>query len=100
MARKRYISSDLSTAGRLSQLGQEDLLAPLLYTWLIPHLDDWGRSSGDAHELRLLVIPGLPVTNEQVEGVLVRLEAAGLVHRYWVGGRFCLAVDPDPFYRQ
>ncbi|MEI6309811.1 MAG: hypothetical protein WCP58_09240 [bacterium] len=45
------------------------------------------------------MLPALPVSTEEVEAALLRMEEAGLVHRYKVQGQRFLAVDPGPFYK-
>lgn len=59
MARRRYISSKISTDKSVVQLAKDyGEFACLLYTWLIPHAEDNGCINADVEEILMLVIPG------------------------------------------
>ena len=99
MSRRRYISTDISTDAQLAMLAQHGPLPLLLYTWAIPHMDDWGRMTGDALQFKLLVCPALNVTVDEVEQVLEQIASAGLWLRYEVDERYYLAIPPEKWYR-
>lgn len=99
MARKRYISTEISTSGKLADLSSYGLLPLLLFTWSIPHMDDWGRITGDGRQFKLLVCPGLDVTVREVDETLNIIAAAGLWERYEVDGKRCIAVDPNKWFK-
>jgi hypothetical protein len=100
MPRRRAISTEISTDARVATLAANaGPLAVLLYTWAIPHADDWGRLTGDAVQFRLQVCPGLDVTVKQVDEALDAIAAAGLWHRYEVGGVKVIAFPPAAWYR-
>ncbi len=92
MSRKRYISTEISTDNKISELAECGLLAPLLFTWAIPHMDDWGRITGNAREFKLLVCPGLDVTNRDVEDAINHIVNAKLWIRYEHEGKQCISV--------
>lgn len=59
MARKRYISTEISVDSRINTLAREyGDFAVLLYTWLIPHAGDDGALTGNPEEIAMIVIPG------------------------------------------
>lgn len=59
MARRRYLSTDISRDARINKLAMEaGDFAALLYTWLIPHVEDDARLKGTAEEVLLMVMPG------------------------------------------
>jgi hypothetical protein len=99
MSRRRYISTDISTDPKLARLAAHGTLPMLLYTWAIPHMDDWGRMSGDPMEFKLQVCPALPVSIEEVEEALDYVEDAGLWQLYEVDGKECIAIDPERWFR-
>lgn len=100
MSRRRYISTDISTDPKVADLAEEGGAFPvLLYTWLIPHLDDWGRAPGDPKEIRLMVLPGFPCTSKDVEQALELMQKVGLIYRYEVAGKKYLCVNPETFYK-
>lgn len=59
MARRRYVSTTISTDKMIAKLANENgEFSALLYTWMIPHATDDGGITADPEELRLMVIPG------------------------------------------
>lgn len=83
MAKARMISRSISTSRKLARV---DDRAALLFTWIQPHTDDYGRMEGDAMTVRAKVCPMRPYTDEDVEASLKTLQKAGLVLRYEVEG--------------
>lgn len=60
MARRRYVSTDISDDDGLAELvAGEGYFVALLYTWLIPHADDQGSFSGNPRKLLSMVTPQL-----------------------------------------
>lgn len=56
MARKRYISSDISFDRAIGKVLETYGAEPvLLYTWMIPNADDEGKLTGDPYELRNII---------------------------------------------
>lgn len=99
MARKRYISTELSTDGKLADLSVHGFLPLLLYTWSIPHMDDWGRLTGDARQFKLLVCPALDILLREVDEALNQIAAAGLWERYEVDGKWCISVPATKWFK-
>lgn len=58
MARRRYVSTNVSIDGRLNRAAMQhgDFVA-LLYTWMIPHAGDDGTLRGDPDEIMAQVFP-------------------------------------------
>ena len=83
MANRRMISKSISVS---EQVNGMTLLARLLFTWMIPHTDDWGRMAGASRTIRALVIPLVDATDAEVEAALSEIESAGLIRRYCNGG--------------
>jgi hypothetical protein len=79
MAKWRALHSDISTSGQVDQLTEFE---QLLFTWMIPHADDWGVITGDARELKLKVLPGSDRTCQEMTGALRHMEEVGLVWLY------------------
>ena len=82
MARRRYISTSISTDSAVSKLAKNyGDFAALLYTWMIPHAEDDGCIRADIDSLILMVIPGFRwKTEEEVEDVLNGMVEWGLIH--------------------
>lgn len=79
MARKRYISTEISIDTKLNRVSD---LAALLYSWMVPHAGDNCRlSAKNAEELRLSVIPGRRRSDEEIEAAVAELVDQQLIGR-------------------
>ncbi len=77
MARRRYISTAISVDRQINRL---DDFAALLYTWMIPHVEDNATITADVEELMLIVIPGRrDKTAEDVRKALADMSQNGLL---------------------
>lgn len=81
MAQRRMISKSISTSKRLSALSTFEAL---LFTWTIPHCDDYGRMDGNAKIVKGIVMPLRDETIEEVESALKILTKKQLIERYTV----------------
>lgn len=81
MARRRYVSTEISTDPRVVKLAKRGgYLAVLLYTWMIPHAEDDGTITADPEELLLKVFPGFrEITIEDMEKYLHFMNDVGLI---------------------
>lgn len=57
VARRRYISTHVSTDKHVNRLAVDSDFAALLYTWMVPHAEDDATITADAEELTATVIP-------------------------------------------
>lgn len=89
MATRRMISKNISTSRKVNRLS---CFAALLYTWIIPHTDDYGCMDGDWVSVKAKVVPMQETTDKQIEKALKEIEAAGLITRYWHAGEQYLQV--------
>lgn len=97
MARRRYISTDISRDARINKLAmQAGDFAALLYTWLIPHVEDDARLKGTAEEVLLMVMPGRRDKQpEDIEAALQAMHDLGLIVWNPGGEEMCF---PESFY--
>lgn len=81
MARRRYISTDISLDARINALATESDFAALLYTWLIPHCEDTAMiPKSEVAELVMLVMPGRRDKSlADFEDALKLIESHGLI---------------------
>lgn len=87
MAEKRMISKSISISEKVNSL--PEYFDMLLFTWMIPHADDFGRLMGESTKVKALVIPLLPKTVREVSDSLQRLHDSGLIVWYTVdSGKF------------
>lgn len=97
MARRRYITTEISVDDRVTELAEANLLVPLLYTWMIPHAEDDATLRGTPRQITLKVLPGIPVTTQQVEDALSVMASAGLIE--WERELGVIGFPPASFYR-
>lgn len=83
MAERRMISKVISISEKVNSLS---LFGRLLYTWMIPHADDFGRLPGSPAKVRALVVPMADETVKDVEEALADMHKKGLIIWYEVNG--------------
>ena len=99
MARKMFFSSAAFTDDRL--MDAADLIGDkaLIWPWLIPYLDDWGRGSGNPRVVKATCFPSLPVSTESIADALGAFVKVGLLQAYDdARGRPVIAVDEDAWW--
>lgn len=83
------ISKSISTSTRLSEVST---FGKLLFTWIIPHCDDYGRMEGNPKILKAIVVPLCDESIEDVEKSLKELEKVAMIKRYEFGERKYLQI--------
>ncbi|MFC8686360.1 DnaD domain-containing protein [Brevibacillus porteri] len=91
MAERRMISKSISVSERVN--GLSDTFHMLLFTWMVPHADDFGRLFGSPMKIKALVVPMLDKTLKDVEEALSSLCREGLIQWYEVGGDQFIQID-------
>jgi len=89
MAQRRMISKSISTSTKLAEVST---FAKLLFTWIIPHCDDYGHMDGSAKLVKGIVVPLCDESTEQVESALQELEKIALIKRYDNDGKRYLEI--------
>lgn len=97
MARRRYISTEISIDSKIAKLaGIGGVLPVLLYTWMIPHAEDNGTITADPFEISLMVLPGFrQLTDEDISKAIDAIIEAGLMIK--LNGK--LQFPLDNFYK-
>jgi len=76
MARGRMIDNCISTSETVNDLTVREAF---IYTWIIPHLDDWGRISGSPRTLKAKIFPmKKEITIKYIEQALAKFKEWGL----------------------
>ena len=91
MAEKRMLSKVISISEKVNTL--PDCFDMLLFTWMIPHTDDFGRLVGSPAKIKALVVPMLDKTVKNIEESLTRLGENGLITWYEVDGEKIVQID-------
>jgi len=99
LARKRFITSEISVDERLAEIAVENPTVALMWPWIILHLDDWGRGPTSPVKIKLSVFPAFPFTTEEIQRAVERLGRAGLVYLYEVDGEGYMAVRPKTWIK-
>jgi hypothetical protein len=84
------LSKSISTSTKLAEVST---FAKLLFTWLIPHCDDYGHMDGTARLVKGIVVPLCDESSDQVELALKELEKAGAITRYEIDGRTYMQIE-------
>lgn len=84
MAEKRMVSKSISVSEKVNDL--PEIFDMLLFTWLIPHSDDFGRLPGSPAKVKGLVVPMMDKSKREIEESLGRLHDAELIQWYEIEG--------------
>ena len=99
MARKRFITSEISTDRKIAKLAEKNPTAAALWPWFITAFDDWGRMSADPIEVKLTIFPAFPYTSDDIETFIKLYHEFGIAYHYEVGEKSYLAVNPDTWLK-
>lgn len=84
MAQRRMLSRRIAQSKKVNSLS---LKAQLVWTWTIPFLDDYGRYTADAEDVKTEVFPkNRKITASAIKDALIEAQAAGLITLYKVDG--------------
>lgn len=99
MARKRFVSSDISIDKKIATLAEDNPTAALMWPWFTTAFDDWGRMGADPMEVKLTLFPAFPFTSKDIEEAILLFDERGLAHLYEVDGKLFLAVNPNTWFK-
>ncbi len=100
MARKVFISSEMSSDDKLLEVGEKDQQAVLLWPWILLTFDDWGRAEANAKVLKARIFPSLDsLSAEDIERALLLFGETGLVELYEVSGRRYMRIPEERWYK-
>lgn len=84
MANKRLLSKSISTSIKINSI---DEFSQLLFTWMIPHTDDFGRMDGEPEVVKALVMPMTRRSIKDFVRSLVLFASIGLIDWYSSNGK-------------
>ena len=99
MARKRCITSEISTDRKIAKLAEKNPTAAALWPWFIPGFDDWGRMSADPIEGKLTIFPAFPYTSDEIEEFIKLYHEFEIAYFYEVDKKPYLAVTPETWLK-
>ena len=99
MARKRFVTSEISTDRKIAKLAEVNPTAAALWPWFITAFDDWGRMNADPIEVKLTVFPAFPYTSDEVEEFIKLYHEFEIAYFYEVDEKPYLAVNPETWLK-
>lgn len=99
MARKVFISSDMSIDETISDIAEMDELAALIWPWILTYFDDWGRAKASPREIKNSVFPANGLVSIESIGKALKIYDGRLVRLYEVEGKPYMCIDPDKWFK-
>lgn len=99
MARKRFVTSEISIDRKIAKLAEKNPIAAALWPWFITAFDDWGRMAADPIEVKLTVFPAFPYTSYDIEEIIKLYHKYELAFFYEVEGKPYLAINPETWQK-
>jgi len=99
VARKRFVTSEISTDRKIAKLAEKNPTAAALWPWFITAFDDWGRMNADPIEVKLTIFPAFPYTSDEVEEFIKLYHEFEIAYFYKVDEKPYLAVNPDTWLK-
>lgn len=70
MAQRRMLAKSISTSKKLNRVSDQ---AALLFSWTLPHLDDYGNMDGSVGQLKAIVVPSRKWPDSKLEKAMNEL---------------------------
>lgn len=100
MARKVYVSSDMSADETLIDIAEIDPVANLLWPWFITAFDDWGRAQAAPKRIKNTIFPANDmVTVEIINKSLSLYHNHNLIQLYAVDGKEYMSINSDKWFK-
>ncbi|WP_274363734.1 DnaD domain protein [Paenibacillus thermotolerans] len=100
MARKVFVSSDMSNDERLIELSEQSPQAALIWPWILTSFDDWGRAVASSKRLKASIFPMIEtVTPEIIDESLQLYGNHGLIILYEIDGKKYMAIPPEKWWK-
>lgn len=99
MARKRFITSDMSIDEKIADIAAENPVAALMWPWFITGFDDWGRMEALPVKIKLSIFQAFPYSAKDIEQAINLFDKYGIVHKYEVHGKEYIAIEPEKYYK-
>jgi len=99
MARKRFITSDMSVDERIGDIAAENPVAALMWPWFITGFDDWGRMEAVPGKIKLSIFPAFPYTSDEIAEIIQLYHKHEIAFYYEIDGKPYLAVNPETWLK-
>ena len=95
MANRRMLSKSISTSKKVTELYNKTggcCFYLLVYSWLHPHVDDFGRYDADPFTIKHNIVPTLKEDETDCKFAVLEMEEVGLVKTWEVDGKKVLEI--------
>lgn len=99
LARKIYISSDISIDEELDEISETEPLISLLWPWFLTFFDDWGRAKASPREIKNSVFQANDLVSIDVIKKALSLYSVNLIQLYEVGGKWYMCIEPKKWFK-
>lgn len=99
MARKVFISSDMSSDEAISEVSEIDATAGLMWPWILTYFDDWGRAKASPREIKNSIFQANDLITLDIIKRALELYSVKLVKLYEVKGKPYMCIDPDKWFK-
>jgi hypothetical protein len=99
VARKVFISSDMSVDETISEIAEQDSIAALMWPWILTYFDDWGRAKASPREIKNSVFQANELITTSIISKAISLYDGRLVQMYEVEGKPYMCIDPDKWFK-
>lgn len=99
MARKVFITSDISSDEELSEVAEVDQVAALMWPWLLTFFDDWGRAKASPREIKNSVFQANDLITMEIIKKALQLYQPKLIRLYEADGKWYMCVDPAKWFK-
>lgn len=87
MANRRMLARNISTSVKVNRLNDFDAL---LYTWMVPWLDDYGQIEGEPEVIKAQIIPMRKATVNRIGAALGAMADLGLIVWHLTDGKIVI----------
>lgn len=99
MARKLFVTDDMGLDDALVSIADRNPKCAMLWPWIVPYFDDWGRADANPRRLKGKIFPNFDhITIANVQEMLTEFASAGLIELYEVGGKPFMAIEREKWF--
>ena len=100
MSRKMYISDEMGLDESISIIASKNVQSALIWPWIIPYFDDWGRAECSPARIKGKLFPLVEtVTRDMIQRALTDFVIEGLITIYEEKGSLFMSIDSEKWFR-
>lgn len=99
MSRKIFVTDDMGLDEALIDIAATNPEAAMLWPWLLPYFDDWGRADASPRRIKGKIFPLFEhITPAAIEAALKHFADAKIITLYEVDGARYMCIDPVKWF--